>query len=373
MKKILHLQLLPLLAGVQNFSLHLLEGLPGDEFEIHVACKPGGPFVDAVKERGYHFHPLPWLRRPISWLDLVSLIHLILLLKRGGYDIVHTHTSKLGFLGRLAARICGVPLILHTAHGSAFQQGQPLWVSRFYMLLERFGNNLSHKTVFVNNTDRERFINLGLIPGRKAETIYNAIPVRQSAALAQLARERKPDKGIDDCVIGSTLRFSYQKNVIALVSAACKACKFELNLRFILLGEGGDLALCKQIVHSHGLNGRILFPGWDSSIEPWLRMMDAFVLYSRWEAQPFSVIEAMHSGLPVIGSAIPSIMELVDESCGWLIPVEDQSSLADAFLTVASDRATAYQKGLAASRRIQTLCDYGCMLDRYLELYRSVG
>ncbi|MBW6514261.1 MAG: glycosyltransferase [Candidatus Syntrophosphaera sp.] len=371
MKKLLHLQLLPLLTGVQNFSLHLLSGLPEGEFEIWVASQPGGEFVDAARSRGYKYLPVRSLRHPISLLDIVAFLELLWLMQRHRFDIVHTNSSKPGLLGRLAATICRVPVIIYTAHGTAFQEGQSRLRQRFYQALEKLGNRFCHRVVFVNNSDREKCLALGLLPAAKAITINNALPPDQAAKLDKIAAERKfsPDKA--DFVVGSTLRFSEQKNVVSLVSAACQACRLQPRLRIILVGEGEHLPLCRQIVRSHGLNERILFPGWDPDVSKWLALFDCFVLYSRWEAQPFSIIEAMHSGLPVIGSRIPSILELVDESCGWTVPLDDPAALVKCLKDAADDPNKVFGKGRAALERVRNICDHGSMVSAYLELYRS--
>ena len=371
MKKLLHLQLLPLLTGVQNFSLHLLEGLPAGEFEIWVASQPGGEFVRAAKSRGYRFLPLRFLRHPISPLDLPAFLELYWLLRRHRFDIVHTNSSKPGLLGRIAATLAGVPLVLHTVHGTSFQAGQSAATQRLYRFLERVGNLFCHTVAFVNNSDRERCLRLRLLSPRKAVTIYNALPPALSARLAEVAAQRSPRESGEEFVIGSTLRFSTQKNVVNVVGAACQACAGEPRLRFILLGEGEQLQLCRQIVRSHGLSERVLLPGWDPDVAPWLGKFDAFLLYSRWEAQPFSVIEAMHAALPVIGSGIDSIAELVDDSCGWLVPLDDQQALIDCLVRVSRVHYLAYEKGQNARRRILRLCDHRQMVQRYLAIYRG--
>ncbi|MDZ4182909.1 MAG: glycosyltransferase, partial [Candidatus Cloacimonadaceae bacterium] len=311
MKKLLHLQLLPLLSGVQNFSLHLLDGLPTEDYDIHVAARPGGALVDAVKSRGWRFIPLPAMVHPISPLDLISFLHLILIFRRERYDIVHTNSSKPGLLGRLAATLCRVPLIVHTSHGMPFQQGQNQLKYKLFIALEWLANRFCHKVVYVNHSDRLRCQKLMLVPAAKATTIYNALPKAITDRLSAIAKARTTAND-DTITIGSTMRFSTQKNAVNLISCACHACKEEPRLRFVIIGDGEHLKLCRQIVRSHALNSRILLPGWDAQVTDWLPRFDAFILYSRWEAQPFSIIEAMYSGLPVIGSDIPSIAELID-------------------------------------------------------------
>lgn len=373
MKKLLHIQLLPLLTGAQNFSLHLLDGLPQDEFEISVASAPGGEFVEAVRSRGYNHISLSLLKHPISPLDLGAFIQIYLAIRRGGYDIVHANCSKIGLLGRIAARLAGTPLILYTVHGTSFQDHQSRPARAIFQALEWLGNRFGNKTVFVNNSYRAQALKLRLIEADKAVSIYNAIPPKFAAELDSLAADRRFDPQKQDFVLGSTLRFSPQKNVANLVGAACRACKLQPRLRFIFTGEGELLPLCRQIVRSHGLNGRVLFPGWDTRVADWLKLFDAFILYSRWEAQPFSIIEAMHSGLAVIGSAIPSIAELVDRDSGWLIELDDQEALIRCLVRLPENAAEAHAKGQHANRRIKALCDYRAMVESYLQIYREDG
>jgi glycosyltransferase involved in cell wall biosynthesis len=370
-KKLLHLQLLPLLSGVQNFSLHLLDGLPKGEFDIYVASAPGGEFVDAVRKRGYKHIPLRFMRHPISGWDIAAFAELLRVIRYHRFDIVHTNSSKPGLLGRLAASLLKVPLVLHTEHGTAFQEGQSYLAQKGFMALERFANRHCHKVVFVNNSDRERCLDLNLLPPEKAVSIYNALPYGEAEKLAELGRARTLKAERDDLVIGSTLRFSTQKNAVNLTGAACQACRREPRLRFILLGDGEQLELCRRIVQSHGLSERVLLPGWDNDIARWLVIFDAFILYSRWEAQPFSIIEAMHAGLPVIGSDIPSIRELVDEESGWLVKLDDHYALLDVLANLPRDIEGLRDKGHHAARRIGRICDYNAMVEGYLKIYRG--
>lgn len=372
MTRLLHLQLLPLLSGVQNFSLFLLDGLPENQFDIYVASVPGGDLVDAVKARGYHYLPLKHMKRPIAIDDTLALMELYSLMKRYNFDIVHTNSSKPGFLGRLAASFSHIPLILYTAHGTSFHDDQPLWQQKIYRQLEKCANSWGDYVVFVNNCDRLKYLEMGLVPPSKAITIYNAIPYEQVEKFTKIAQKRTCNPYKREFVIGSTLRFSHQKNVINLITAACQACKNEPKLKFIILGEGEHWNICRTIVHSYGLEERIILPGWDVNIAQWLALFDAFILYSRWEAQPFSVIEAMNSGLPVIVSDIPSLREMITEECGWIVPLDNQPALIQCLIEVAQHPEIAFEKGVIANKRIKEISDYDTMVKSYLELYQKV-
>lgn len=392
MKKLLHLQLLPLLTGVQNFSLHLLDGLDPEEFEIHVASQPGGPLVEAVRQQGYIYHPLSQLRHPISWRDLIAFWQIYRLLRKERFDIVHTNSSKPGLLGRMAARLAGVPNVIHSSHGTAFQRGQHIVTYLIFVILEWLGGLFCDTVAFVNNSDRLNCVKMGLLPETKAVTIYNALPPEQVIKLMRAKSEAGIGRGgvgageglrdfekaksangdvCDSILVGSSLRFSTQKNIIEVILAACEACALEPRLRFVFVGEGEHFQLCKAIVSSKKLNERILLPGWDSDVSLWLAKMDVFMLYSRWEALPFSIIEANFSGLPVIGSSIPSIKELVTEEVGWLVPLNDRPALVRVLTALPHQTGTISQKGLMARERIGRLCSYESMVDAYLKLYRS--
>jgi len=397
LKKLLHLQLLPLLTGVQNFSLHLLEGLEENEFEIHVASQPGGPLMEAVRQRGYNYHPLSQLRHPISGRDLLAFWQIYRLCRRERFDIVHTNSSKPGLLGRIAARLAGVPLVIHSSHGTPFQRGQRVVPYVFFVILEWLGGLFCDKVAFVNHSDRLNCVKMGILPEDKAVTIYNALPPEQVARLAGSVISAKagtdptnhPAQDLDNThpdfdsrvgrfgnrpyiLVGSTLRFSTQKNIIEVILAACEACALEPRLRFVFVGEGEHYQLCRAIVSSKKLNDRILLPGWDNEISLWLATLDVFVLYSRWEALPFSIIEANYSGLPVIGSAIPSIRELVNDEVGWLVPLDNRPALVRILTALPDQSAAILHKGALARQRIAGLCDYASMVDGYLKLYRSL-
>ncbi len=352
---------------MQRFSLILLDGLDRNEFEIWIACKPGGEFVDEIKVRGYHYLPLPTFRHQICLG--IFLPFFTYYFKKHHFDIVHTNASKPGLLGRLAARLGKVPLIIHTTHTFPFLEHQKPVTYKFFTTLEKIGNRLGDYNVFVNNSDRLKSLRMGLIKPEKAITIYNALPLGLTSALQEIAQNRKkPEK---EMIIGSTLRFCLQKNVINLITASCNACLQEPKLKFIYLGEGEYFELCKAIVHSYGLEERILLPGWDKDVLPWLKVFNVFILYSRWEAMPFSIIEAMHSGLAVIVSDLPSLSELVDSETGYIVPLDNSANLIQTFREIASDFEMPYQKGKKAAKKIAEICSYEKMVNAYRELYLS--
>jgi len=175
--KILHIQLLPLLSGVQNMMISLLTALNPEKYEIFIISKPDGPLVEKIKNLKFHYIPIKSLRRNISFWDLIAFIEIYRICKIYRFDIVHTHSSKTGFIGRISARLAGIPRIVHTVHGFPFHQFQPNWIQYFYQIMEHVAAKFCDKIVFVNNFERELAIEKKIAPTWKVTTIYNGINI----------------------------------------------------------------------------------------------------------------------------------------------------------------------------------------------------
>lgn len=369
MKRILHFQLMPLLSGPQNVMLHILEALNFEEYDIFVASQPGGPMVDEVIKRGYKYIPLPLLKHAISVLDIIVFIQLVIVFKKYKFDIVHTHSSKPGFLGRIAAKIAGVPLIIHTGHGAPFHDYQSAGTHRFYVELERIGALFCDRMVFVNNSIRLYYLAHKMIEPGKCKTIYNAVSKDTLSHIESLASLRRPHT--DRVTIGSILRFSEAKNIIQTINVAIRICQKRKDVNFIFVGNGEYYGLCLQMVTTHRMLDRISLPGWQINTAEWLSKFDAFILYSIFEGLPMSIIEAMHFSLPVIGSDLPGIAELVDISNGWLISPNQPEKLEAELHLIIDTKDTFLQKGQISKMKVKELCSYDDFIKGYIALYEE--
>jgi glycosyltransferase involved in cell wall biosynthesis len=361
-RRILHIQLCPLMSGVQRVSLAILEALDPNEWEIFVMCRPGGPFVDEILHRGWRYLPANFLRRQFSPLDVFAFFEVFRACRRHRFDIVHTHSSKTGFIGRIAARLAGVPKIVHSVHGFPFHRGQFLPLQWAYMGLERFAARLSDRVVFVNRSEREYAVRAGIVRAERALTIYNGLETVESA-------RRHSGEGL--VTVGWSGRFTAQKNPVATVEAACRAASKNSMLRFVFLGDGELWEACQRMVSSYGLGDRILLPGWRSDVRDWMSRFDVFLLFSRWEGLPLSILEAMAAGLPVIVSAITGNEELVDERNGWRIAVRDIAGLERVLLSLPDHRGEIAEKGGASLRRIREEFGRERFIRQHLELYEE--
>jgi len=358
--KICHIQLLPLLTGAQNVMLKILSSLDKEKYKIYVISKPGGPLTQKVKELGYNYIPIRTFRRDLSIFDIFAFFKLIKIFKQYKFDIVHTHSSKPGFLGRLAAKLCNIPRIIHTVHGFPFHSAQPKLVRVFYQHLEKLVSSACDKVVFVNNSEREIAIRKKIVKEDKAVTIFNGIEIPKF----QIHQEHE-----DIFTIGCVLRFEKIKNIIETVKAAIKVSKQNDKIVFYFVGDGSLLDECKQIVAIAGQENNILFPGWQNNISEWLAKFDVYLLYSIAEGLSISILEAMSMKLPIVASNVKGNEELVSDENGILVPINDIDRLSKVLLSLPDKKEELKQWGENSYKIVKEKFSYSEFVRKYNALY----
>ena len=363
--KIVHIQLLPLLSGAQNVMLAILNSLDRNKYDIYVISKPGGPLVEKVLELGYNYIPLSSFRRSISVLDFVAFIKLITIFKHYKFDIVHTHSSKPGFIGRIAARIAEVPKIVHTIHGFSFHYAQPLIIRFFYQVLEKFVSQFCDKIVFVNNFEREFAIKYRIVNEKKAITIYNGIKFDKKE-IKKIYR-----KGDNVFIIGSVLRFEKIKNIIITIKAAIEVCKVNDKIVFYFIGDGKLFNECRQMVSEANLEENIILPGWKNNITEWLVKFDVYLLFSIAEGLSISILEAMSIGLPIIASDVKGNNELVSNTNGVLVPINDIDRLTAVLLSLPNEKERLIELGRNSRKSVEEKFNLTDFVRRYKDIYNQ--
>ncbi len=179
--KILHIITRLILGGAQENTLLTVEGLGKRKgYELTLATGPSlgpeGSLVGEAERKGIKLIRVPGMRREINpWRDFLTFVELYRLIKRGNYDIVHTHSSKAGILGRLAARLAGTKVIVHTIHGLPFHEYQSRGVNYFYILWERFAALFTDKIITVAEAMTSKALEAKLAPEEKFITIYSGM------------------------------------------------------------------------------------------------------------------------------------------------------------------------------------------------------
>lgn len=358
MKKIAHIQLLPILSGVQRVTLEELQRLDKEHFELHLVCKEKGPLTQAATKLGTSVHTIPSLTRNISILhDLKAFWELYVLFKREKFDIVHTHSSKTGVLGRLAARIAGVPQIVHTVHGYAFPAAKSTRSRWLYIMLEKLGGMCSDHLVCLHDQDRDIAIDKLNISKDRIKVIPNGVDTeffRPPSSKEKDEIRKKLEISKESIVVGMVGRLWEQKNPQLLLEASIKLIKDSKQHCIIFVGDGELYEEMLSEVKKLGLDNNIRFLGWREDTNIILRCFDVFSLPSKWEGMPLAILEASSSGLPSVVSDIPGNNHLIKHNVnGVLFDSEDVVSLYKQLSYISSNVECRLRMGHEARKIIE--------------------
>ena len=310
--------------------------------------------------------------RPLR--DFTGLLRLHRFLRKERYTVVHTHTSKAGFIGRLAAWTAGVPAIVHTVHGFAFHEHSPAMVRLFYTRLERMAARWCHRIVSVSHFHRGVALELGICPPAQIEAIPNGItPRAQTAAFDRNSMRRSLGVGEQEVCLLSVARLAADKGLADLIEAATILRPVGRKFRIIIAGEGPERPQLEKLVHRHRLSEIVTFLGFREDVEDLFAASDLVVMPSLREGLSISLLEAMAAGKPIIASSIGSNREVASQGeVARLVPPSDPHMLALAIHQLVSDPQRMARLGTGARAIFESHYTEERMLDDYHRLYRSM-
>jgi glycosyltransferase involved in cell wall biosynthesis len=349
-----------------RFPSELLTGPEtGSEGSLHEECR----------ERGVTVHLEPSLVRAVRpHRDLVALWRLWRFFRRHRPDVVHTHSSKAGILGRLAARAAGVPHIVHTVHGWGFTPGQPPHVHGLYVALERLCARCCDTLVVVARVDREdglrhrigRPDQYRLVRSGIEVATYRDAPVTRAGVRARLGL---PDQAF---VVGCVGRLSPQKAPLDLLTAFARMARARPEAHLVLVGDGPLRAEVEAAIAREELAGRVHLLGLRREVPELLRAFDVFALASHWEGLPRVFPQAMAAGLPIVATRVDGAVDAIEEAVtGFLVEVGDTESMAERLVRLAADPAGARAMGAAGLARVEEFSAER-MVRRLEDLYQAL-
>lgn len=362
--RILYIITQGILGGAQTHIRHLARHLTND-FDIHVAMGVKGPLWDDLREDGIFVHHIPDLVREISFTqDAAAYQQTKILIKEIQPDLVSTHSSKAGIIGRLAARSCGVPSVF-TAHGWAFTEGVP-WKKRLlYILAERLAAHWAARIICVSENDRQLALKYGVGDKEQLRTIHNGMPLLEKNVLANPGENGKVR-------LIMVARFLEPKDHFALLQALNEISK-DLDYILDLVGDGPLLERTREQVVSLGLQHKVNLLGSRTDIPELLAQAHAFILISRWEGFPRSILEAMRAGLPVIASDVGGCREsVVDGETGFLIPRGNIKLLAKRLVELIENPKLRSTMGTKSYSRYLNNFTFDKMMEKTVDIYIEV-
>lgn len=316
--------------------------------------------------------------RDISPLkDARAFSKLIRLLRRTRYDVVHTYTATPGFVGRLAARAAGVPVIVHHQAGWTVTEFSTPLQRIIYTPLEYLAVAASTYSICVSHAVERQAHDLHIAPPKKLVVICNGInPQPFFEACQNGAREMFRGRlGIPDghLLIGNTGRLAPQKDNQTLIEAMriFQTLQPETPFTLLIAGEGQERAELERLVDSLGLAGRVKLLGFVEDIPTFLAGVDMFISPSLWEGLSISLLEAMAAAKPIITTTILPNAELIEhEVNGLLVAPRRPDQIAEAVQRLWQDRALAVRCGEAARQRVVDHYSIERMFNETLELYQ---
>lgn len=332
----------------------LIKGLPpsGDPDDPEVRAAQNN--IAALCEACIRIYSVRHLVRDLSpFSDLAAFFDLLRIIRQEKPRIIHTHTSKAGILGRWAAWLCRIPVIVHTPHGHIFWGYFGPLQTRLFILLERWTARITDAIVTLTPQEKRDHLRFRIASERAFTVIHSGVdlaPFRtglsQTEARALLGIPR------GETVIGTVGRLTAVKGQEVLIRAACELLQRGERIFVLLLGEGELQCELEALALQLGIAGKMRFLGWRPDVAHVLAACDIFCLPSRNEGMGKALVEAMATGLPVVASDIGGIKDIVRPGeNGFLIPVGDVQALAEAIALLCHDPEMRRRMG-AAGRRV---------------------
>lgn len=349
------------IGGAQMMVRDLAIGTQEHGHEVVVVTGVGGALTEQLAARDIEIRMCPGMLREIDPRhDMRALRAMTGLIRDVQPDVITTHSSKAGIIGRLAARRAGVPAMF-TAHGWAFTTGVPQPKRTMYRMIERATERLAARIVCVSHYDRRLGIAAGMSPQRLI-TIHNGL------ADVDVALRARPATS-DPVRLVMVARFDHQKDHETLFRALTAVPDVEVDL----IGDGPRLEETRRLADELQLGPRIHFLGERLDVAELLARAHLFVLSSRWEGFPRSTLEAMRAGLPVVASNVGGVSEAItDGETGFLVTPQDGGQLAERIRTLVRDPVIRQTMGLAGRRRYEREFRFDTMLERTLALQRDI-
>jgi len=363
MKRICHIITRFVKGGADENTLLTVERLDKQSYDVTlvIGTEYEHSMVQRVKNAGVHVHIIP-LRHFQVFSAVRSVGALVHLFRRERFDMVHTHETEAGIVGRFAARLAGVPTIIHTVHGSPFSKYRSPFLNVFVLWCERLCARFT--TQFIVNADiiMQEYLQRGIGRVVQYTTIYSGIELQRFKA--KKTSGRKPP------VITIIGRLARGKGHETFLRAAQQVLK-STHAEFWIVGEGEHRHVIEKLRNDLQLKA-VKFLGRRDDIPAVLAQSSIVVVPSLWEGTPRVIPEAMAAGVPVIASAVGGIPEQIqDGENGILIPANNPPALAEKILSVISNPAVARKLSAAGSVHAKRFSAY-TMVDNIDKLYNCV-
>lgn len=365
------------LGGAQRNTLYTVTHLDSQKYECYLVCGKGGILDEeargALGDRVLFVDSL--VREINPFRDVASILKVYRLCREYKFDIVHTHSSKAGIVGRWAAYFAGVKKIIHTFHGFGFNDEQKCWTRWLFIFLEKITARITHKLIVVSRENITKGLNYRVGEEEQYLVIHSGIKVEDYETGKTDVRREKESLGIqtDTLVVGMVACFKPQKAPLDFVRVAAAVKKEMPQVRFILAGDGElrpDIERLRQELH---IEKELILPGWRNDLPKIISLFDVFVLTSLWEGLPRAILEAFVAKKPVVATPADGTKEVVkDNETGFLVNFHDINGFAEKIMFLLRNPEEGKRLSTTARTLVQGSFHIDTMVDEIDGLYRTL-
>ena len=353
--------------GVQKYIIHLCNHLDRNRFSVTGCCSQESeqnqeqgdiPFPEAFRQAGVPYFVVT-MQRPINpWRDFVSFLKVFQQIRRGNFDVVHAHSSKAGFLARVAARLARVPVVIYSPHAFSFDGPQPILKKNFFILFEKIASFFCDAIIADSPSEKELALKFKICPEEKIAIVPPSLDI--AGYHLTITKEEKTESlkklgiPLENKLITMIARLAPQKDPLTFIHAAALLTKVSPPISFLLVGDGPLMHDCRQTVVKLGLLKEVKVLGWRRDYKTLLQISDVFVNPSLWEGLPFILLEAMLYKKPVVAiKATGTIDVMKDGENGFLVPPRSPKLLSEKIKLVLDDPDLAGKVGEQAKKTVE--------------------
>jgi len=371
-----------IIGGAQENTLFTCEDQHrdhGDEVTLITgpALGPEGSLMDRARQCGFRIVEMDSMRRSIHpWRDWQAYRQLIRVLRDLRPDIVHTHSSKAGIIGRAAAAKLGIPTV-HTIHGASFHRGQSALAFRLYQMLERHAARWTDAFISVCDALTAQYVAAGVASEGQFTTVYSGMTVEPFLNPPRSRAEVRAELGLSDehVAVAKVGRLFHLKGHEYLIRAARQVIDQHPNVRFVLIGDGILRQQFEQQIADLGLSEHFILTGLvpPDRIPELINACDIVAHTSVWEGLARVLPQGLLAGKPVVSYDIDGAPEVVlNGETGFLLPVESIEELADALCQLVASPELRNRLGTAGRERCREIFCHRYMTERIREVYQRV-
>lgn len=372
-----------IIGGAQENTLLTCEGLHERGYKVTLisgpTTGPEGSLVERARSGGYDFIERRELIRAVNpWYDARARRYLAMDFRDLRPDVVHTHSSKAGIVGRFAACDARAPVVVHTIHGMSFNRTQPWHWRKLYAWLEWMAARRSSAIVTVADAMIEQSVAAGICRRQKMKTIYSGMEVERFTPTRydRDAVRRSWGLGDDEIAVGTIARLFRKKGYEQLIPVMAAAARRDPRLRFVWVGDGAQRAEYEAELKRLDLRARTVFTGLvpPDRIPDLLAGFDVLAHTSQWEGLPRAVVQALLMRVPAVAFDIDGTPEVVhDGRTGRLVKLGDTDGFVEALLELAADADVRQRMGAAGREHCLARFDWHRMVDALEDLYRRLA